>query len=154
MWKTTPAVAPRYWPSCPGTAPTDCLTIAVVGVTPRKPTRSVSRWPSEPSTGWPFLSVTYRSLATGVTWTVSDCPARLMPRLTVLPPAPAIAWRTCSQEETGRPANETMVSPGLSPAAAAGAAGSVGAQVRPAGADAGMTHWDTLDSWVVCSGIP
>jgi hypothetical protein len=125
-----------------------------VGLTPRKPTFSVIIRPSEPTTGLPSASNTWRSSSTGATRTSNRLPSRSTPRVTLRSGFARIAVRTWSQSLTGVPSNETMTSPGLSPAAAAGALGSASVHFWSSGACAGSTHWETLERRGVSSGIP
>jgi hypothetical protein len=110
--------------------------------------------PSEPTTGLPSESNTWRSSSTGATRTSNVRPSRSTPSVTLRSGFARIAVRTWSQSLTGAPSNERMTSPGLSPAAAAGALRSASVHFWSSGAVTGSTHWETLESLGVSSGTP
>src|SRR5690606_36670411 len=95
---------------------------------------------------------TGRSVSVAVTVTVRSSPSRSTTTPAGAVPAPAMATRTSSHVPTGRPAQDTMVSPGWRPATAPGAAGSSAAHSVAAGS-AGRHSW-TLPSVAVYAGTP
>ena len=100
-----------------------CFCISRVPVAPRKPARSVTGAPVASVSIRPWSSWTGRSSTIGSARSVLVVPARSTCIVSGSSRLLRIAARTSAHVETGVPLIEVMVSPGLSPAALAGAIG-------------------------------
>jgi hypothetical protein len=123
MMVATPAM---FSPTIGSTAVAGWRTVSDAGPMPMKPASTVTGSPASSSTTWPFSSVTYRSLRSGVTSTATRSPSRT----TTI----SMGWSGCSRmiavdsfhEAMATPSTDTISSPGCRPASAPGAAGSPG----------------------------
>jgi hypothetical protein len=149
-----PATRVMLSPTVGSTAVMGCCTTSVAGPIPTKPTSCVCELPSAFLTTSPvFESTTYRSVSSGVMVSVLSLPSRTTTRSSAFPGFSriiAVAW---SQLVIAVPSSDLSLSPGRTPAAAAGATGSLAEQVVRVSV-AEITHCETLPTVVLDCEIP